>query len=176
MNYGVSYFKDETPRRTFSTFQSETSDYRINASQIIKENSSIRNYYKEKSRNIKKYLRNFHLNSYSEKSRLNSTKTIRNNDIKNKSFNYNQCFNKTLTNFNYKNSLSTIHNKSLNNPNSIILKNENNTITNNYKTISYSNNNVDDFYIPTRIKNQKKKSYLKINMEDYNNLKIKLKN
>ena len=52
MNYGVSYFKDETPRRTFSTFQSETSDYRINASQIIKENSSIRKYYKEKSKNI----------------------------------------------------------------------------------------------------------------------------
>ena len=161
MNYGISYFKDETPRRTFSTFQSETSDYRINASQIIKENSSIRNYYKEKSRNIKKYLRNFHLNSYSEKSRLNSTKTIRNNDIKNKSFNYNQCFNKTLTNFNYKNSLSTIHNKTLNNPNSIILKNENNTITNNYKTISYSNNIINDFYIPPIIKYSGEKKLFK---------------
>ena len=40
------------PRRTLSIFKSETSDYRINASQIIKENSSIRKYYKEKSKNI----------------------------------------------------------------------------------------------------------------------------
>ena len=160
MNYGVSYFKDETPRRTFSTFQSETSDYRINASQIIKENSSIRKYYKEKSRNVKKYLRNFHLNSYSERSRLNSTKTIRNNESKNKSFNYNQPFNKTLTNFNYKNSLSTIHNNTLNNPNSLIIKKEDNII-NNYKTISYSNNNVDDFYIPAIIKNSGEKKLFK---------------
>ena len=81
--------------------------------------------------------------------------------VKNKSFNYNQCFNKTLTNFNYKNSLSTIHNKTLNNPNSIILKNENNTITNNYKTISYSNNIINDFYIPPIIKYSGEKKLFK---------------
>ena len=160
MNYGVSYFKDETPRRTFSTFQSETSDYRINASQIIKENSSIRKYYREKSRNVKKYLRNFHLNSYSERSRLNSTKTIRNNENKNKSLNYNKPFNKTLTNFNYKNSLSSIHNKTLNNPNSLIIKKEDNII-NNYQTISYLNNNIDDFYIPPIIKYSGEKKLFK---------------
>ena len=68
----------KTPIKTIST-STEFSDYRINASKILKENFLIRNSFREKSRNYNSYLKNFHHNSYNKTRNNNSNNTINSN-------------------------------------------------------------------------------------------------
>ncbi len=167
-------FRIETPRRTFSNFPTEVSDYRINASQLIKENDSIKKVYKESSRNFKQYLRNFHYNSFNEKPRLYSTRS-RNYEYKgNNSIYNNNIFSKSISINNYRNSSAFVSKRNYNTPKSLILKNElknnntkNNNITNNgnqifnynfinnlnnnLQTISYSNK-LNEIFIPALLK------------------------
>ena len=50
----------KTPIKTI-TISTEFSDYRVNVSRILKENSLIKNSFKEKSRNYNSsYINNFH--------------------------------------------------------------------------------------------------------------------
>ena len=123
-------FATKTPIKTISSFQTDQSDYRINASDTIKENSSIKKTLKIRSRNFKSYIMNFHHNSYNEKASYYSYKTINSDNktaIKNNSNIY---FNKSIFINNNKRPNSNIKNIKL-------LKNNN---YNNFETISYSNN------------------------------------
>ncbi len=131
-------FATKTPIKTISSFQTDQSDYRINASDTIKENSSIKKTLKIRSRNFKSYIMNFHHNSYNEKTSYYSYKTINSDNktaIKNNSNIY---FNKSIfINYN-KRPNSNIKNIKL-------LKNNN---YNNFETISYSNNSNENFIPP----------------------------
>jgi len=150
-------FFTKTPVKTISSIQTDQSDYRINASQTIKENSSIKKTFKVRSRNFKSYLMNFHHNSYNEKTSYYSYQTI---NFDNKSTYKNN------SNINFNKSIFTNNKR----PNSNIknIKLLKNTNYNNFQTISYSNK-TNDNCIPPIIK---PKGNYKLFKKNYGRLKI----
>ena len=151
----------KTPIKTI-TISTEFSDYRVNASRILKENSLIKNSFKEKSRNYNSsYVNNFHQISYNYKTR---------NNISNNTINTNQSDN--LYNNNKDNYYCrTISLENINKKRSSFFKfynpKKNNISRNNITKTLYPNKSEDKF-IPIIIKSTGEK---KLNELKYGRLK-----
>ncbi len=151
----------KTPIKTIS-ISTEFSDYKVNASRIFKENSLIKNSFKEKSRNYNSsYVNNFHQISYNYKTR---------NNISNNTINTNQSdnlYNNNKDNCYYR----TISLENINKKRSSFFKyynpKKNNISRNNITKTLYSNKSEDKF-IPIIIKSTGEK---KLNELKYGRLK-----
>ena len=152
IDYGL-----KTPIKAISSIQTDQSDYRINASETIKHNSSIKKIFNVRSRNFKSYLMNFHYNSYNVKKNDFSYQTI-SLDNKNTYKNISHIdFNKSMFIYNKKSNLNIRNIK--------LLKNNN---YNNFQTISYSNYKNETF-IPPIVKSSGQQKLFKKN---YGRIKI----